>query len=53
MQELRFSSPLVSGHSDPDPRHRCHEGVVPGDPRQAAGAKYYGSGQQQHRCHAG
>lgn len=43
----------LSGDSDPDPRHRGDPGLVPTNPREAAGPEHHGSGLQQHRSHAG
>lgn len=44
-------SPL--GDADPDPRYGGDPGLVPADPREAAGSEHHGSGVQQHRGHAG
>lgn len=43
----------LSGNSDPDPRYGGDSGLVPADPREAAGSEHHGSGLQQHRRHAG
>jgi len=48
-----FSLFLRSGDSDTDPRHGGDSGVVPANPREAAGLEHHGSGLQQHRSHAG
>ena len=42
-----------SGDSDPHPRHGGDPGLVPADPREAAGPEHHGPGLQQHRSHAG
>lgn len=46
-----FLSP--EGDPDPDPRHGGDPGLVPADPREAAGPQHHGPGVQQHRGHAG
>lgn len=53
LSQLPFAFLPTEGDPDPDPRHGGDPGLVPADPREAAGPQHHGSGVQQHRGHAG
>lgn len=48
--DMDILTPL--GHTDSNPWYRSYEGVVPGNPWEAARLKHHGFGKQQHCGHA-
>lgn len=53
VRQFPFCFLLPSGDPDPDPRYGGDPGLVPADPREAAGSEHHGFGIQQHCGHAG